>query len=98
VIVSLGGGRGCKTCSDVFATNTGREEFAKSVNECHRYFGTDGLDLDWEFPNVEHFPGQKYSPADKKNFTRLVRTLRKFNPQYELSFAAGAHEGIFETF
>ena len=96
VIISLGGGRGCKTCSDAFATETGREEFARSINEFHHNFGTDGLDLDWEFPNVEHFPGQKYSPADKKNFTRLVRTLRKFNPDYELSFAAGAHEGIFE--
>jgi chitinase len=97
VILSLGGGRGCKTCSDAFNTKAGREEFARSINECHRYFGTDGLDLDWEFPNVEHFPGQKYSPADKKNFTKLVKTIRKFNPQYELSFAAGAHEGIFET-
>jgi chitinase len=97
VILSLGGGRGCKTCSDAFATRAGREEFARSVNECHRYFSTDGLDLDWEFPNVEHFPGQKFSPADKKNFTKLVRTIRKFNPGYELSFAAGAHEGIFES-
>jgi len=96
VIISLGGGRGCKTCSDAFATESGREEFAKSINEFHRYFGTDGLDLDWEFPNIEHFPGQKYSPADKKNFTKLVHTIRKFNPDYELSFAAGAHEGIFE--
>ena len=97
VILSLGGGRGCKTCSDAFASRAGRENFARSINECHRYFGTDGLDLDWEFPNVEHFPGQKYSPADKKNFTKLVQTIKKLNPQYELSFAAGAHEGIFET-
>ena len=97
VIISLGGGRGCKTCSDAFATEEGRIEFARSINEFHKYFGTDGLDLDWEFPNIEHFPGQKFSPDDKKNFTRLVKTIRKYNPQYELSFAAGAHEGIFET-
>lgn len=97
VIISLGGGRGCKTCSSAFATEEGRIEFAKSINEFHRYFGTDGLDLDWEFPNIEHFPGQQYSPEDKKNFTKLVKTIRKYNPEYELSFAAGAHEGIFET-
>jgi len=96
VILSLGGGRGCKTCSEAFSTETGREEFARSINECHKYFGTDGLDLDWEFPTVEHFVGQKYSPEDKKNFTRLVNTIKKFNPGYELSFAAGAHAGIFE--
>ena len=97
VILSLGGGRGCKTCSDAFATDEGRKEFAMSVKEYHEYFGTDGLDLDWEFPNIEHFPGQRYAPEDKKNFTSLVKELRKLGDQYELSFAAGAHEGIFET-
>jgi chitinase len=97
VIVSLGGGRGCKTCSDAFASASGRKEFAISIREFHRFFGTDGLDLDWEFPNIEHFPGQKYSPADKKNFTQLAREIRKQNPGKELSFAAGAHEGIFES-
>ena len=96
VILSLGGGRGCKTCSEAFATDAGREEFARSINECHKYFDTDGLDLDWEFPTIEHFVGQKYSPEDKKNFTKLVYTIKKFNPEYELSFAAGAHAGIFE--
>ncbi len=97
VILSLGGGRGCKTCSDAFATDEGRKEFARSVKEYHEYFNTDGLDLDWEFPNIEHFPGQQYAPEDKKNFTKLVKELRKLGDQYELSFAAGAHEGIFET-
>ncbi len=97
VLVSLGGGRGCKTCSEAFATREGRDEFARSMLEFHKYFGTDGLDLDWEFPGVEHFPGQKYSTDDKKNFTELVKAIRKYNPGYELSFAAGAHEGIFET-
>ncbi|HUX97353.1 MAG TPA: glycosyl hydrolase family 18 protein [Bacteroidales bacterium] len=96
VILSLGGGRGCKTCSDAFSTEQGRIEFAQSISETHRYFGTDGLDLDWEFPTVEHFVDQKYSPADKVNFTKLVETIRKYNPGKELSFAAGAHEGIFE--
>ena len=96
VILSIGGGRGCTTCSDAFSTEAGREEFAKSMNETHKFFGTDGLDLDWEFPNIEHFPGQIYSPADKKNYTELVKTVKKFNPDKELSFAAGAHVGIFE--
>jgi len=96
VILSLGGGRGCKTCSDAFSTDQGRVEFAQSMKETHEYFGTDGLDLDWEFPTVEHFVDQKYSPADKVNFTKLVEAIRKYNPGKELSFAAGAHAGIFE--
>lgn len=98
VIVSLGGGRGCKDCSGAFASEKARQEFAKSIVEFHTYFGTDGLDLDWEFPNIEHFVGQKYAPADIQNFTALVKELRKAGgDKYELSFAAGAHEGIFEV-
>ena len=31
VLVSLGGWGGCKTCSDVFNTEEGREDFAKST-------------------------------------------------------------------
>ena len=96
VILSLGGGRGCKTCSDAFSTEQGRVEFSQSMRETHEYFGTDGLDLDWEFPTIEHFVGQKYSSADKVNFTKLVAAIRKYNPGKELSFAAGAHAGIFE--
>src|SRR5688572_29947256 len=47
VMLSLGGWGGCQTCSDVFNTSTGREEFAHSVKELSAYFKTDGIDLDW---------------------------------------------------
>ncbi|HLF32836.1 MAG TPA: glycosyl hydrolase family 18 protein, partial [Cyclobacteriaceae bacterium] len=75
----------------------GRAEFAASIREFHAHFGTDGLDLDLEFPMTEHFPGQQHSYDDRKNFTKLVYEIRRQNPGKELSFAAGAHEGIFET-
>ena len=38
------------TCSDVFATEVGRKEFAQSIKEHYEYFKVDGLDLDWEYP------------------------------------------------
>jgi len=38
VILSLGGWGGCKTCSEVFSTDTGRKEFAQSVKRlCEEY-------------------------------------------------------------
>lgn len=74
VILSLGGGRGCKTCSDAFATDDGRKEFARSVKEYHEYFGTDGLDLDWEFPNIEHFPGQRIRQTIKRTLQSWSRS------------------------
>ena len=69
VLLSLGRWGGCKTCSDVFALKQGRKEFAKSIKEFYDYFKVDGLDLDWEYPAIKGFPGHKFTPDDKKNFT-----------------------------
>lgn len=90
VILSLGGWGGCAACSDVFSTKQGRKEFATSVKELSEYFGSDGIDLDWEYPAIQGYPGHKYQPSDKENFTALVKQLRKtLGAKYEISFAAG---------
>jgi chitinase len=90
VILSLGGWGGCKTCSEVFSTDEGRKEFARSVKQvCGRY-KTNGIDLDWEYPAIEGYPGHQYLPEDKHNFTLLVQSLREtLGDKYEISFAAG---------
>ena len=98
VMLSLGGWGGCETCSSVFSTKTGRKEFAKSVKEVNNYFGTDGLDLDWEYPAISGFPGHSYSTDDKKNFTALVIKLRKkLGKKNELSFAAGGFKSFIDN-
>lgn len=90
VLLSLGGWGGCEFCSPVFATEAGRNEFARSVKELNDYFGTDGIDLDWEYPAIEGYPGHKYQPADRTNFTSLVKAIRSsIGDQHEISFAAG---------
>jgi chitinase len=90
VLLSLGGWGGCEFCSPVFSTETGREEFAKSVKEVNDYFKTDGIDLDWEYPAIEGYPGHKYQSSDRGNFTALVKELRSIlGDQHEISFAAG---------
>lgn len=95
IILSLGGWGGCKTCSDVFSTKKGRRIFARSTKELSKYFGTDGIDLDWEYPVIPGFPGHAYKPQDKPNFTALVNKLRKkLGKKMEISFAAGG----FATF
>ncbi|CAM2832953.1 chitinase [Flavobacterium succinicans] len=93
VMLSLGGWGGCPDCSEVFSTPKGRAVFAQSVKEVNAYFKTDGLDLDWEYPTIEGFPGHTYQKADKANFTALVQELRKaLGPKNELSFAAGGFQ------
>jgi len=90
IILSLGGWGGCKTCSAVFNTETGRREFAQSVLKLFKDFNVDGLDLDWEYPAIESLPGHQFMPEDRPNFTYLIKILREtVGPDYELSFAAG---------
>jgi chitinase len=93
IIVSLGGWGGCEPCSQAFSTAEGRLKFAKSVKEVSDYFKIDGLDLDWEYPSIEGLPGHLYQPADKPNFTELIKILRStLGKKYELSFAAGGFQ------
>jgi chitinase len=98
VILSMGGWGGCKTCSDVFATDSGRRAFAQSARELTGYFQTDGIDLDWEYPALENVPGYPYTPRDKDHFTEVVRLLRKsLGRKAEISFAAGGFTTYLQT-
>jgi chitinase len=76
ILLSLGGWGGCKTCSDVFSSDSGRIEFAESVLALTNYFHTDGIDLDWEFPSLAAYPEHPFKVEDKINFTSLIQTLR----------------------
>lgn len=98
VILSLGGWGGCRDCSPVFSTKTGRKEFAVSTKELLDYFNADGIDLDWEYPAVAGYPGHPYSLGDKANFTALIKMLRrKLGRQKEISFAAGGLSNCIDS-
>ena len=98
IILSMGGWGGCYTCSPVFASKKARKEFAASVKELTNYFNTDGIDLDWEYPAIAGHPGHPYAAADKKNFTRLIRSLRSaLGKSKEISFAAGGFNQFIDS-
>lgn len=97
VLLSLGGWGGCEPCSDVFNTETGRKEFAQSVKSLTDFFGADGIDLDWEYPTISGFPGHKFRPEDKQNFTDLVKELRTvLGKKAVITFAAGGFDRFLE--
>lgn len=97
IILSLGGWGGCETCSPVFSSVDGRNEFSESVLQLNQYFKTDGIDLDWEYPSIEGFPGHAYLLNDKQNFSELIKSLRKtLGGKYEISFAAGGFQKFLE--
>ncbi len=90
VMLSLGGWGGCAPCSGAFATARGRMEFAGSALRVLSDTHADGIDIDWEYPALEGYPGHRYSPEDRHNFTLLMKELREtLGAGYELSFAAG---------
>jgi chitinase len=90
IMVSIGGWGGCAPCSDLFASPDHRGTFAKTTAALFKKYDIDGLDLDWEYPVIEGYPGHKYDGADKNNFTELIKALRKeMGSKYLLSFAAG---------
>ena len=98
IILSLGGWGGCQTCSAVFATKKGRRQFTRSVKKTNRFFHTDGIDLDWEYPAIAGFPGHAYSVADKTDFTALVSQLRKkLGHEKEISFASGGFNKFIDS-
>ena len=97
IILSLGGWGGCKSCSEVFSTASGRLEFAQSVLQLMKTYRTDGIDLDWEYPVLESLPGHQYIPEDRQNFTYLVQTLREtLGSGYQVTFAAGGFRDYLE--
>ncbi|MFM2226464.1 MAG: hypothetical protein RJA07_2666 [Bacteroidota bacterium] len=98
VMLSLGGWSGCATCSDVFNTIQGRKDFATSLQKITRYFKTDGIDLDWEYPAIKGFPSHTYRKADKHNFTLLLKEIRKtMGKNFEISFAAGGFTAYIDS-
>jgi len=97
IMVSVGGWGGCAPCSELFSTAAHRNMFAKTAVELFKKIGIDGLDLDWEYPAIEGYPGHKYDAADKDNFTALVKALRdEMGNKYLLSFAAGGFTSYLE--
>lgn len=97
VLVSFGGWGGCETCSDVFASYSGRKEFVSSVNDLLKKYNADGIDLDWESPVIGGYKNHKASKEDKANFTVLVKELRHTLPATsEISFDANSFKSYLE--
>lgn len=97
VLVSFGGWGGCETCSDVFASDSGRKEFAISVKDLLQKYNADGIDIDWESPVIGGYKNHKSSKDDKANFTELIKELRKtLPPKSEICFDANSFKEFID--
>jgi chitinase len=97
VLISVGGWLGSSDFSDVALTAQSRAAFVASVMDFLKRYDLDGLDVDWEYPGLPG-AGHAFRAEDKRNFTLLLKDLRKaFDHEEEttgrrlvLTIAAGA--------
>ena len=76
LLISVGGWSDSKYFSDAASTAARREKFAASCVDFLVEHGLDGVDLDWEYPVSGGEAGTIHRPADRQNFTLLLRELR----------------------
>ncbi|CAG9861620.1 unnamed protein product [Phyllotreta striolata] len=92
VLVSVGGAGDVENgFPEMVLNHTNRKTFIKSVVSYVREFNIDGIDLDWEFPNVNNTEDKR----QKVHFTQLLEEIRKSinrqkNQQYLLTVAVAA--------
>jgi chitinase len=97
-IISVGGWSWSGNFSDAALTPESRSKFAKSAVQFLRDYQFDGVDLDWEYPVSGGLDTNITRPADKQNYTLLLKRIREeFNKagkvdgkHYLLTIAAGA--------
>ncbi|MGZ3546522.1 MAG: glycoside hydrolase family 18 protein, partial [Gemmatimonadaceae bacterium] len=99
--ISIGGWTDSGRFSDAAFNLLSRRVFARTAIDVfirQRPGLFDGIDIDWEFPVEGGLDGNVERPADKENFTLLLRELRRQldeqgaadKKHYELTIAASA--------
>ncbi|MFP5229484.1 MAG: glycoside hydrolase family 18 protein [Acidobacteriota bacterium] len=103
IVISVGGWLWSGNFSDAALTPANRARFVDSAAAFVDKYNLDGLDIDWEYPG-EVGAGNRFRPEDGRNFTLLLRELRKrFNREQArlgrhlfLSIAAGANDDYLQ--
>ncbi|MDR0540964.1 MAG: glycoside hydrolase family 18 protein [Dysgonamonadaceae bacterium] len=75
ILLSIGGW-GSGRFSEMAADENYRRSFAKDCKRIVDAFGLDGIDIDWEYPTAD-MAGISASPADKDNFTLMMKDIRE---------------------
>lgn len=91
VLLSVGGW-GARGFSGAAATPETRAVFIQSAQEIVKKYGLDGIDLDWEYPVNGAWGLVESQPADRDNFTLLLKELRQaFGKAKLVTIAVGAN-------
>ena len=96
VLISVGGYGTSQQFHQMASSSENRAVFIDDAVRFLKYYGFDGIDVDWEFPGMEAATRN----ADRKNFTSLLSELRNAldsasrtdGKKYMLTIAAGAFD------
>jgi chitinase len=76
ILISIGGWSWSKNFSDATLTDSSRKAFAVSSVDIIYKYDLDGVDIDWEYPNMNG-DNNKFRPEDKVNYTLMFKALRE---------------------
>lgn len=96
VLLSVGGW-GAGRFSEMAADPVSRAAFAKDCRRVVDEYGLDGIDIDWEYP-TQNSAGISSSPDDTRNFSLLMRDLRKSLGKRRLLSCATVASGEYIDF
>ncbi|PZR29845.1 MAG: chitinase [Citrobacter freundii] len=96
IMISIGGWSWSKNFSDAVLTESSRKAFAASAAQIVYQHDLDGVDIDWEYPNMRG-DGNVFRPEDKQHYTLMFAELRhaldsiqqKTKKPYQLTTAVG---------
>lgn len=83
--------------SEMAADAKCRMAFARDCGRIVKEYGLDGIDIDWEYPTNSE-AGISSSPDDTRNFTLLMRDLRKVLGKDKLLTCATIADGKYVDF
>lgn len=96
VLLSIGGW-GSGRFSEMAADEQKRTIFAFDCRTKVNQYGLDGIDIDWEYP-TSSAAGISSSPDDTRNYTLLIRDLRKALGPEKLLTLASVHNAKYIDF
>lgn len=76
LMISIGGWSWSKNFSDATLTESSRKAFAESSAAIVGNYDLDGVDIDWEYPNMRG-DGNTFRPEDKQNYTLMFQAIRE---------------------
>jgi chitinase len=76
ILISIGGWSWSGNFSDAVLSDTSRQAFASSAVTLLNRFKLDGIDIDWEYPDMNG-NGNIHRKEDKQNYTLMFMELRK---------------------